>query len=133
MIRKILLKICVVLIIVIPAISYSGCKKQKKCGCGNDVIETLKSEPANIYFNPSGTNISFTLASSPMDSYIFCNPSEIFPMLAEYKSGDQLLVSGYTYWDCSYVYQAGNSSYTSPYKVFVVQGTDVYIDLYGKK
>jgi len=130
---KIIRKFIVVLIIIAPAISYSGCKKQDKCGCGNDVILTLTNAKANVYFNDSGTNISFTRPEDPYSTYNFCNPGEMFPKLEDYKSGDQLLVSGFAYWECNYVYQSSNYSYGTMYKVYQVQVTDIYLDLYGKK
>lgn len=132
MLGKIIRKVLVVLIIIAPVVSYSGCKKQDKCGCGNDVVRTLEDAPANVFFNESGTNISFTLASDPYSSFNFCNPSEMFPKLQDYKSGDRLLISGQCFWECNYVYQSSNYSYGSMYKVFMVQVTDVYLDLYGK-
>lgn len=130
---RILRKLIIVLIIITPAVSYSGCKKQAKCGCGNDVVRSLTNAKATVYFNDSGTNISFTLAEDPYSTYNFCNPGEMFPKLQDYKSGDQLLVSGHAYWECNYVYQSSNYSYGSMYKVYMVQVTDLYVDLYGKK
>ena len=131
MLGKIIRKVLVVLIIIAPVVSYSGCKKQDKCGCGNDIKRTLEDTPANVFFT-SGTNITFTLPSDPYSSFIFCNPSEMFPKLQDYKSGDRLLISGQAFWECNFVYQQSNYSYNSLYKVYVVQVTDVYLDLYGK-
>jgi len=34
-------KIALALIIIVPSILYSDCKKQAKCGCGKDVVSTL--------------------------------------------------------------------------------------------
>jgi hypothetical protein len=128
---NILRKILVILIFATPAISYSGCKKQAKCGCGKDVLFTLADEPAYVYFNETGSNIYFTSLSDPYSTYYFCNPSEMFPKMSDYNPGDQLLVSGYVYWDCNYLYQASNSSYGAYYKVYMVEVTNM--DLYGKK
>lgn len=133
MLGKIIRKLLVVLIIIAPAVSYSGCKKQAKCGCGNDIIRTLEDAPAHVYFDESGANITFTLASDPYSTFHFCNPSEMFPNLKDYKSGDLLLISGQVFWECNYVYQSSNYSYGSMYAVYMVQVTDVYQDLYGKK
>ena len=65
-------------------------------------------------------------------TYNFCNPSEMFPKLADAKSGDILQVSGHVYWDCNFVYQSSNSAYQSVYKVYDVQVTDLTLNLYGK-
>jgi hypothetical protein len=131
--KNILRKILVILIIIAPAVSYSGCKKQAKCGCGKDVLFTLTNQPAHVYFNEAGTTIYFTTLSDPYSTYNFCNPSEMFKTMTEYKSGDELLVSGHAYWNCSYLSQSSNSSYQSYYKVYDVQVTNVYMDMYGKK
>jgi hypothetical protein len=130
---NILRKILVILIFIAPALSYSGCKKQAKCGCGKDVLFTLASQPAYVYYNETGSNIYFSTLDDPYSTYYFCNPSEMFPKLADYKPGDQLLVSGHVYWDCNYLYQASNSSYGAYYKTYMIEVTDVYMNLYGKK
>jgi hypothetical protein len=129
----ILRKILVILIFAAPVISYPGCKKQAKCGCGKDVLFTLTNSRAHVYFNEAGTNIYFQTVNDPYSTYYFCNPGEMFPKMTDYKSGDELLVSGHAYWECNYLYQAGNSSYTSYYKTYVIQVTDCFMDLYGKK
>jgi hypothetical protein len=130
---NILRKILVIVIIITPVISYSGCKKQAKCGCGKDVLFTLTNAQAYVYFNETGTNISFQTIGDVYSTYYFCNPSEMFPKLADSKSGDILLVSGHAYWDCNYVSQASNSSYQSYYKIYNVQVTDLSSSQYGKK
>jgi len=131
--RNIIRKILVVLIIVAPVFSQSGCKKQAKCGCGKDVLYSLTKEEATVYYNEAGTTISFTTTSDPYSTYNFCNPGEMFPKLADFKSGDVLQVSGHVYWECNYLYQSSNYSYSTYYKVYMIQVTDVSVDLYGKK
>lgn len=129
----ILRKILIAFIILAPVISYSGCKKQAKCGCDGDVLFSLTSKPATVYFNETGTSIQFTTLDDPYSQYQFCNPSVIFKMLSDYKSGDILQVSGQVFWECNYLYQSSNSTYQTGYKVYVVQGTDVSVNLFGKK
>lgn len=126
-------KILVVLIIIAPVFSYSGCKKQAKCGCGKDVLFTLTKDPSTVYFTQTGTSITFTRYGNSFDTYMFCNPGEMFPKFTDFKSGDLLLVSGLVYWDCNYLYQSSNYSYQSYYKVYQVQVTDVEKSPYGKK
>ena len=126
-------KILVVLIIITPVFSYSGCRKQAKCGCGKDILFTLTNEQATVYYNEAGTSITFTRLSDPYSTFNFCNPVEMFPKFTDYKSGDILLVSGNAYWECNYLYQTSNYSYPTYYKVYMIQVTDVTIDLYGKK
>jgi hypothetical protein len=126
-------KILVALIIILPVFPYSGCKKQVKCGCGKDVLYTLTNTSANVVFNETGSYIYFQVVGDPYSYYYLCNPSEMFPKLAEAKSGDPLLVSGHVYWDCNYVSQSSNSPYQSYQKIYNCQVTDLTVDLYGKK
>lgn len=133
MIGNPLRKILVALIIIAPVITSTDCKKQAKCGCGKDVLFTLTNSSAYIFFNETGTSISFQSLGDQFSTYYFCNPGEMFPNLKDSKSGDILQISGYVYWDCNYVQQASNSSYTSMYKIYNVQVTDLTVDLYGKK
>jgi hypothetical protein len=130
---QIIRKILVLLIILAPVFSYSGCKKQAKCGCDGDVLFTLNLAQAKVYYNETGTSITFTTLSDPYSTYNFCNPGEMFPKLKDYKSGDVLLVSGRAFWECNYLYQSSNYSYQTYYKVYMMQVTDVTVDLYGKK
>jgi len=127
-------KILVVLIIFAPVLSYSGCKKQPKCGCTGDVLFSLTKESSRVTFNATGTTIQFSTVADPYSVYYFCNPSEMFPKFTNYKSGDILQVSGHAFWECNYLYQSSNSSYqTSLYKVYNIMVTDVTVNLYGKK
>ncbi|TAL72033.1 MAG: hypothetical protein EPN88_05220 [Bacteroidetes bacterium] len=126
-------KIFVVLIILIPVFSYSDCKKQAKCGCDGDVLYTLTNTQAKVYYNETGTNITFSTVDNPYATYNFCNPGEMFYKFKDYKSGDVLLVSGHVFWECNYLYQSSNYSYQTYYKVYMIQVTDVTVNLYGKK
>jgi hypothetical protein len=126
-------KILVALILVVPVFSYSDCKKQARCGCTGDVLFTLTNEQSAVYYNANGTTIYFTRLVDPTSTYTFCNPSEMFPKFTNYKSGDILQVSGHAFWDCNYLYQSSNYSYQSYYKQYVIQVTDVTVNLYGKK
>ena len=133
MIGNTLRKLLVALIIIAPVITSTDCKKQAKCGCGKDVLFTLTSSSAYVFFNETGTSIYFQSLGDQFSTYYFCNPSEMFPSLKDSKSGDILKVSGYVYWDCNYVSQSSNSSYQSMYKIYNVQVTELSLDLYGKK
>ena len=133
MIGQIIRKFLVVMIIVVPVFSYSGCKKQAKCGCDGDTLFALDKTDAKVYYDASGTSITFQTTDDAYSTYNFCNPQEMFPKFKDYKSGDVLQVSGSVYWDCSYLYQQSNYSYQTYYKVYVVRVTDVSLNLYGKK
>jgi hypothetical protein len=127
----ILRRILVALIIIAPALSYTGCKKQARCGCGKDVLLTL-SEASCIITWSDGATIYANVVGDAYSTYIFCNPSQMLPSLADAKSGDILQLSGPVYWDCNYVYQSSNSSYMSLYKTYDVQVTALTLNLYGK-
>jgi len=102
-------KLLVIMIIFAPVVSYTGCKKQAKCGCDGDLLFTLTKSQAYVYFNETGSTITFTPVDNPYSTYNFCNPGEMFPKLAESKPGDILLVSGDAFWECNYLYQQSNS------------------------
>jgi|ERR1035437_394680 hypothetical protein len=124
-------RIFIILIIIAPVFSYSGCKKQARCGCGKDVVLTFAATSCTITWTDGATIYAQTVGDA-YSTYIFCNPSQMFPNLADAKSGDILQVSGPVYWDCNYVYQTSNSAYQSLYKTYDIQVTDLSINLYGK-
>jgi len=126
-------KILVAAIIIAPLVSYSGCKKQARCGCDGDVLFSIASKPGTVYFNETGTNMTFTPIDNQYETYNFCNPSEMFAKMGDYKSGDVLLVTGDAFWECNYLYQTSNYSYGTYYKVYMIQASNVTVDLYGKK
>ena len=129
---KIIRRILVILIIIAPVFSYSGCKKQVRCGCGKDTLSTLAKELARVYYNDTKTAISISRLNDPFSTYNFCNPGEMAPKLDDYKSGDVIEVSGDVFWDCNYLYQSSNYSYVNQYKVYLIQVTDITVDPYGK-
>jgi len=131
MMGNVIRKVFIGLIIIAPVFSYTGCRKQAKCGCGKDILRTYADVSAYVYWD-TGATISFQTVGDPYSTYTLCNPSEMLPKLADVKSGDILQVSGHVYWDCNYVYQSSNSSYSSYYKVYNVQATDLSLNLYGK-
>jgi hypothetical protein len=126
-------KVLIAAIILAPVFTYSDCKKQAKCGCSGDVLFSLDKTPATVYYNATGTNITFNTLNDPYSTYNFCNPGEMFSKFTDYKSGDVLQVSGNVFWECNYLYQSSNYSYGSYYKVYMIQVSDVMVDLYGKK
>ena len=132
--RLLLRKILVILVLMLPLLASTDCKKQKKCGCGKDVLFSLTDEPCYVYFNTEGTLMSLQVMNDVYSSYTFCNPVEMFPSVKDFKSGDELMVSGNVYWDCNYVWQQSNYNYnTSLYKQYNIQVTKIYLDMYGKK
>jgi hypothetical protein len=126
-------KILVVLLMILPVVSWSGCKKQKKCGCGKDILFSLDEELldySDIVYNSDGTNAYFSIGYS---TYYFCNPSEMYEAFKDISADDQILLSGDAFWECSYLMNASNSYYYSLYKVYNIQVTGLKSYLYGKK
>jgi len=124
-------KILIVLLVIVPALSDSACKKQAKCGCDGDVLYTLTKERATVYYT-SGASIQFITLVDPYSTYNFCNPGEMFPKFTNFKSGDILEITGKVYWECNYLYQTSNSSYQTYSKVYMCQVSDVTSNPYGK-
>jgi hypothetical protein len=75
-------KILVILIIILPVFSWSGCKKQVKCGCDGDVLRSLTDElmaRSQIIYSSDGSSPYFTISNGYYyDTYYFCNPGEMF-------------------------------------------------------
>jgi hypothetical protein len=134
-------KLLIMLIILVPVVSYSGCKKQPKCGCSGDTITTLTGEVFDhsaIVYNSTGTSAYFYIYSGSIyyDTYYFCNPSAMYSKYEAIGSNEQLKLSGNVYWDCSYLSSTSNSSSSSVYsyyKVYDILVTDLGASLYGKK
>jgi hypothetical protein len=125
-------KLFVIIIITIPLFTDLACKKQIKCGCGEDVIFTLKRQSVYVYFDLESKTASFYNPEDPYSSYYFCNPEEMMSTLSKFKSPVQLLVSGDTYYECSYMMNAGNDPNYAQYRVLMVQVTAAEEDLYRK-
>jgi hypothetical protein len=131
---KLVRKLLVGFIVILAVFSTADCKKQPKCGCKGDVLFTMSEQQAIVYWVEDGATITFSIPGDPYSTYTFCNPEEMFPNMADSKSGDMLLVSGEAFWNCNYAYQSSNSSYySSYYKMYDVHVTKVHADLYGKK
>jgi hypothetical protein len=125
-------KIFVVLILITPLFTDLACRKQIKCGCGEDVIFTLTKQSVYVYFNLNNKSAYFADPYDLYSSYSFCNPEDMMSTLSKFKSGDQLLLSGDVFYECNYLLNAGNNPYYAQYKVYMVQVTEVEEDLYRK-
>jgi hypothetical protein len=131
-------KIIVILIILVPVISWSGCKKQVKCGCDGDILRSLDNElmdRSTIHYSADGASAYFTVSNGYYyDTYYFCNPGEMYDAFMDLEGEDQLILSGNLYWECTYLMNSSNSSYYSYYyKVYNIDVTELKSYLYGKK
>jgi hypothetical protein len=125
-------KLFVAFIIVAPLLTNFACRKQPKCGCGEDVVFELTEQSVYIYYSLSAKSASFSDPYDPFSTYSFCNPEDMMSTLSKFSSGAMLLLSGKVYYECNYLINAGNNPYYSQYKVYLVQVTDVKENLYGK-
>lgn len=140
--RRNIQKIIAALLILLPVIIYTDCRKQPKCGCSGDSINTLADEvisKSTIVYNDSGTNAYFfvyTMGGVYYDTYYFCNPSEMYAKYQAIGSNSEVKVSGDVYWDCSFVSSASSSGsssyYYAYYKIYNIKVTDLSSSLYGK-
>jgi hypothetical protein len=132
---KILNKLLVVAIIILPAVVDFSCKKQPKCGCDQDVIVTLAKEPGYIIYNREYMSARFVPLANTSAIYYFCTAGEYMDTLEGFVSGQTvLLVSGAASWDCSYLQNAQNYQYQQPmYRAYQITVSAVEEDLYGKK
>lgn len=129
----------VVLIILLPVASWSGCKKQAKCGCGKDVVSTIDSmliDHSRVVYGTNGGSAYFTLSNAYgyYDTYYFCNPTEMYSKYSAMNNKDQMILSGKLYWECQYLMNSSNSyGYQQYYKVYNIDVTLLEPYLYGKK
>jgi hypothetical protein len=131
---NILRKAVVALIIFLPLFSYSGCKKQEKCGCDGDVLFSYTRRILNysdIHYDDEGKSASFRIG---YDTYSFCNPGEMFDVYKSLSSENQIKISGDVFWDCSYLINSGSSSsyYYNYYKYYQINVTELISQMYGK-
>ena len=135
---RLLRKTLVLIVLLTPLFTNTDCKKQKKCGCTGDVLYTYSGLEYQVFFSEETPIITLMEVGDPYYStYSVCNPDEIKPKLANFKSGDVLTVAGDIFWDCNYVMQSSNSysySYSSMYnRAYNIRVTDIYMNMYGKK
>jgi len=130
-------KIVVVAIILLPVFFFQGCKKQVKCGCGKDILFSIDNELmvySSIIYSPNGQTASFSIYNGIYyDTYIFCNPEEMYPTYTNLTGEEQVLISGDVFWDCTYMMNSSNSYYYSYYKTYNIEITGMKSYLYGKK
>jgi hypothetical protein len=136
--RYLIHKILVAAIILIPLFSWSGCKKQARCGCGKDVVSSIDSmliDHSKISFGPNGASAYFSLTNAYgyYDTYYFCNPLDFYSKYTKMNTNDQMILSGKLFWECQFMMNSSNSYYTQYYKVYNIEVTQMEAYLYGKK
>lgn len=97
------------------------CRKQPKCGCGKDVIFTLKDSQVSLQYSENTNTILFYPAVYTGATYYLCNPTQWMDSVKKLNIKEYLLVSGDVFYECNYLYQSGNYYYQMPpvYQVIV--------------
>ena len=134
---KKILKFLGVIIIMLPFVSYLGCKKQPKCGCNGDKLDYYSFDSALVNYSQIIYTVDSTSAYFQPDmytTYYFCNPVEMYKTYKELEGAGQILLSGEAFWECSFLMNSGSSSsyYYNYYKIFNLRVTGMVSDLYGK-
>jgi hypothetical protein len=129
---RIIGKLLFLSVFILP-LAIGSCKKQAKCGCDGDVLDTLVGAPVTIYYDEENVSAFFVPSFDPYSTYYFCNPTPMMEKLTKFSDGDQVLIDCSFYWECNYMYQASNSYYGTMYKKYMAVVTDVREDLYGNK
>jgi hypothetical protein len=131
-------KSLILIIILLPLLFDMGCKKQKKCGCGKDVIFDITEEngPVSVYYIASSKTAYFPSAATYGSYYYFCNPGTWSDALNTYTQGglhpSSLIITGKVYYDCSYLMNSSNYGYGYPPQ-YQVEVTGIKENNYGKK
>lgn len=127
--RKIAVKIIIAGLFLLPLVTFQGCKKQYKCGCGKDIVFSFNNTEVVLY-SQSASNIMFYTALTSNSTYYFCNPGQWIDSLNKMNTKQYLLLTGNAFYECNYLMQASNYSYLPP--VYQVEVTGLKEDNYGK-
>ncbi len=130
--KKILANSAIVLIVTAGVILAGGCKKQPKCGCDGDALDTLGSTHVYISYDADNNTARFTPLGDSYSIYYFCNPSEWMSELTKFEQGEEILISGPFFYECNYLMSSSNSYYYNPMRIYQIQVTSVAAYEFGK-
>lgn len=130
--KKIVAGIAVVVVLLAGMMTMSGCKKQPKCGCDGDPLDTLNLTHVYIRYDADNKTAQFSPIWSSTEMYYFCNPSEWMSTLTKFQQGEEILISGPYFYECNYLMNSSNSYYGYMYRVYQINVTDVRAYEYGK-
>jgi len=131
-IKKILASGMLTLLVILAVISDTGCKKQPKCGCDGDALDSLNQGFAIISYNADKNTAQFTPLDNPYHIFYFCNPQDFMGELTQMEQGAEVIVSGEYFYDCTYLMNSSNSGQYSPYRIYQIKVTAVSLYDYGK-
>ncbi|MCI0523349.1 MAG: hypothetical protein L0Y37_06825 [Bacteroidales bacterium] len=131
-IKKILASGVLTLLVIAAVISDTGCKKQPKCGCDGDRLDTIDQGHAYISYNAEKNMAQFSPVTDPYSIFNFCNPQEFMGELTQLEQGQEVVVSGEYFYDCTWLMNNSNSGQYSPYKIYQIKVTAISSYDYGK-
>jgi hypothetical protein len=131
-IKKILATGTIALLGLVAIISDSGCKKQPKCGCDGDSLDTIFQGHVYITYNETSNIAQFTPIYDSYSIFYFCNPQEFMGELTKFEQGEEILVTGPYFYDCTYLMNSSNTGSYTPWKVYQIKVTAVSSYDYGK-
>lgn len=131
-IKKILASGVLTLLVIAAVISDTGCKKQPKCGCDGDRLDSIDQGHAYISYNAEKNMAQFSPTGDPYSIFNFCNPQEFMGELTQLEQGQEVVVSGEYFYDCTWLMNNSNSGQYSPYKIYQIKVTAVSSYDYGK-
>lgn len=130
--NSILANIILALLIITGVIMAGGCKKQPKCGCDGDALDSLAMTHVYITYDADTKTARFSPIYDNYSTYYFCNPSEWMSELTKFSQGEEILISGSYFYECNYLMNAGNSYYYSYMRIYQIDVTNVAAYEYGK-
>jgi len=130
--NRMLATMALVSAVVILVALTAGCKKQPKCGCDGDALDTLEQAHVNITYDAVNKTARFSTVWDSYSIYYFCNPSQWISELTKFSQNEEILVSGPYFYECNYLMNSSNSYYYSYMRIYQVQVTAVASYDYGK-
>jgi len=130
--KRILYNFLLITLVVVPFALNAGCKKQDKCGCDGDAIDSLNLSHVLITYDSIKKSAEFRPVSDAYSVFYFCNPSAMMSELKKYEQGAEVLISGNFFYECNYLMNSSNSYYPSLYRIYQIEVTSVKPDLFGK-
>lgn len=131
-IKRSIYNLALTCLVIIPFAFNAGCKKQPKCGCDGDPLDTLNKAHVLVYYDADKKSAQCTGVNDPYSIFYFCNPSAVMGELTKYEQGAEILITGPFFYECNYLMNSSNSYYPSLYRIYQIQVTAVEPDLYGK-
>jgi hypothetical protein len=129
---RILANILMALILIAGVVITGSCKKQPKCGCDGDALDTLEMMHVYISYDAETKTARFSSIYDNYSIYYFCNPSDWMSELSKFDQGEEILISGPYFYECNYLMNASNSYQYSYMRIYQIDVTYVGAYEFGK-